>query len=666
MCGIVGFVEQNRPTLLAAERQVRKMADTLTHRGPDGYGCWVDGNIGFGHRRLSIQDLSEAGHQPMSSDSERFTMVFNGEIYNHLELRNALQESGVKVQWRGHSDSETLLECISLWGLDKTLQKAKGMFAIALWDKKLQNLCLARDRIGEKPLYYGWSGSAFVFGSELKALLAHDKFERNIEPTALQQFVRFGYVPAPLSIWCGVYKLEPGTILEISGDAPPAPPSQPLRSGSSFGTIGIRSFWSLAERFEHGKRNQYKNHDEGVAALESALNAAVKRQLISDVPVGAFLSGGIDSSTIVALMQQCSSTQVKTFTIGFHNKAFDESPHAKKVAEHLETEHHEFFVTDQEAQDVIPTLPHLYDEPFADSSQIPTFLVSQMARKSVTVALSGDAGDELFGGYNRYFWSDKVWRYFASLPFPLRSAIGKAALNLPVSSLDRLGKLLNYFRQGSSGLAFFGDKVHRLADRLTNVQNIDDLYFSLVCQKRNPMQMLNASVIKATVPSVFDYPMPKSGSDDPIDRMMYRDMMTYLPDDILCKVDRAAMGASLETRVPFLDPDVIDVSTRMARQSKIQNNIGKWPVREILYKHVPREVIDRPKAGFGIPVGAWLRGPLRPWAEATLWGGNKPLSDYFNVKEVQFEWQEHLSGRRDATSFLWSVLTFQAWREVWH
>lgn len=664
MCGIVGLLQREKSGLRETESILLKMSNTLAHRGPDGYGSWAQGAVGFGHRRLSIQDLSNAGKQPMSCRNNRFTMVFNGEIYNHFDLRNDLIKVGVAVPWRGHSDTETLLECISVWGLDETLKRCKGMFAVALWDQSSMSLSLARDRIGEKPLYYGWAGSTFVFGSELKALVAHPEFSKSIDRTAVAQFMRFAYIPAPLSIWQGVYKLEPGTVLEIKDSHPARPPAQPVRSGQGYESLHIRSYWSLAEQAEKGARNTITNDAEAVDSLESTLKQAIQRQLISDVPLGAFLSGGVDSSTIVALMQESSTTRVKTFTICFESAAFDEAPYARRIAQHLGTDHHEFIVTDNDARAVIHKLPYLYDEPFADSSQIPTHLVSQHARTHVIVALSGDAGDELFGGYNRYLWSKKLWNYFERIPFSMRKILGRSIRSVPVSSWDKVGTVLNQLRQGTAGVAFLGDKAHRLAGCLSDVQNLDELYFSLASQKPDPRPIFKEGFI-SVLPPAFDYPTAQLGPDSDIARMMYRDMMSYLPDDILCKVDRAAMGVSLETRVPFLDPDVIDVATRMTIETKIRGSVGKWPIRQILYKRVPQEMIDRPKAGFAIPVGEWLRGPLRTWAEDTLWSSSKPLSDWFDAEAIRKTWEDHVSGQRDSTSFLWSVLMFQQWREVW-
>lgn len=662
MCGLTGLFDPTDRSGDALRSLVQGMTVRLIHRGPDGDGVWVEGRVALGHRRLSILDISPAGAQPMLSSDDRWVIAFNGEIFNHLDLRRDLEGLGAAPAWRGHSDTETLLAAVAHWGLDDTLLRAYGMFALALWDRRDGRLSLARDRMGEKPLYWGWAGRSLVFGSELKALSAHPEFAGGIDRGALAQYLRFAYVPAPRSIHPGIYKLEPGTILQLDGPPPVTPPSEPIRPGQAHGTLSIRRYWYLNDQVEAGSRDMITDEREAVAALDKALSAAVGRQMLSDVPLGAFLSGGIDSSVIVALMQAQSARPVRTFTIGFHEAAFDESSYAEAVARHLGTDHQMLRVTEAEARGVIPDLPGLYDEPFADSSQIPTYLVSRIARAEVTVALSGDGGDELFGGYNRYLWGPRIWNKFAPLPHPIRRALGAAIRQVPVPVWDGLGTTNGWMRP-DGGIARLGDKAHRLADRLRTVRTLDDLYLSLVSEWTEPSGLLDPTAGNPL--SQLDDPLPRSGIDHSAARMMVQDLRSYLPDDILCKVDRAAMGVSLETRVPFLDPDVIALSTRLPLSLKIWDGRGKWVLRQVLNRYVPPDLIDRPKTGFGIPVGLWLRGPLRDWAEALLSYDRLADGGLLDPEPIREAWAEHLSGRRDWTHRLWIILMFQAWRARW-
>ena len=694
MCGFAGFLSAQPGGIDGLEAVATRMASAIAHRGPDDSGAWADAQAGIalGHRRLSIVDLSPAGHQPMASRSGRFVMAFNGEIYNHLELRAELERADGLPRcarndgarggaWRGHSDTETLLAGFEQWGMDATLAKTVGMFAIALWDVQERTLHLARDRFGEKPLYYGWAGSgagrAFVFGSELKALRAFPGFSNPVCRQALAQYMRFMVVPAPLSIYEGIYKLEPGCLLRVAaGDG------LPRFARNDEAGISIKRWWALADVVHAGAKNQLTDEVEAVDALEQRLGDAVRLQSLADVPLGAFLSGGVDSSAIVALMRQQSTRPVKTFTVGFEEAGFDESPHARAVAKHLGTDHAELFVTAAEAQAVISQLPAMYDEPFADSSQIPTHLVCRAARQHVTVALSGDAGDELFGGYNRYFWGPRIWAKLAWMPYPMRQALGAAISAMPVAGWDAIAKPLNTLRAGSDGVARLGEKLHKLARSMHGVRNLDDLYLSLVSEWQNPASVVRAENGKDGAgnglprcarndgalsrqcersAAIHDFTVPENL--DPVERMMYRDSMTYLPDDILCKVDRAAMATSLETRVPFLDHRVAELAWQMPLGMKIKGGQGKWALRQVLYKHVPRELIDRPKAGFGIPVGQWLRGPLRPWAESLLDEKRLQQEGYFYPAPIRQKWAEHLAGQRDHTASLWAVLMFQAWLE---
>jgi asparagine synthase (glutamine-hydrolysing) len=672
MCGIAGYLTNN--VISYSEEVVTRMALAISHRGPDDAGVWVDENAGIalGHRRLSILDLSVAGHQPMNSARDQFVLAFNGEIYNHLELRAELEKNSAPFRdWVGRSDTETLLAGFEAWGVEATLKKTLGMFAIALWNRKEKTLTLARDRFGEKPLYYGWVGSgsnaAFVFGSELKALRAYPSFANSISRAALALYMRFTYVPAPHSIYQNIFKLEPGCILSISGVMPPEP-SEPLSPPAIHGGLSLRRWWALADVVKIGAQTQIVDEVEAVHTLDQRLSDAVQLQSLSDVPLGAFLSGGVDSSAIVALMQKQSTRPVKTFTVGFEEAGFDESPHARAVAQHLGTDHTELFVTAAEAQSVIPLLPKIYDEPFADSSQIPTHLVCKAARNQVKVALSGDAGDELFGGYNRYFWGPRIWRRLAWLPYPARHLLGGLIQSVPMAGWDALSRPVNALIPSNQGISRAGDKAHKLAVRLDSVRNLDDLYRSLVSEWQVPAQVVKGGesghfeAIFAPK-SLLDDPKPTQGAEQHQLRMMFKDSMTYLPDDILCKVDRAAMATSLETRVPFLDQRVAELAWQLPLHMKIRGNEGKWALRQVLYKYVPRELIDRPKAGFGVPVGEWLRGPLRDWAESLLAENRLQAEGYFYPSPIRSKWAEHLSGRSDHTSSLWTVLMFQAWLE---
>lgn len=698
MCGLAGFMTTGAVAPDGLEAVATRMALAIKHRGPDDAGAWADAQAGMavGHRRLSIVDLSPAGHQPMVSHGGRYVIAFNGEIYNHLELRAELEGGagsgslhpcpfrlageGV-IAWRGHSDTETLLAGFEAWGIETTLQKTVGMFAIALWDRQDRVLTLARDRFGEKPLYYGWAGSgtagAFVFGSELKALRAYPGFANPVCREALAQYMRFMYVPAPRSIYQGVYKLEPGCLLTVHGEPPVAAPPQPLRPGNPHGSLTIKRWWALAHAVQAGTSHPISSEADGLAQLNHAMQEAVHLQALADVPLGAFLSGGVDSSLIVALMQQqarqAGSSPVKTFTVGFEEAGFDEAPYARAVAKHLGTHHTELYVTAAEAQALVPQLPHMYDEPFADTSQIPTHLVCKAARQHVTVALSGDAGDELFGGYNRYFWGPRIWNQLAWLPYPARQALGGAIKAVPVGAWHALGSPLNALRPGAKGIARLGDKAHKLAARLRGVRNLDDLYVSLVTEWQDPAAVVKQVAATDLARNGLELPWQSGDAEttmhtpanfSEVERMMYRDSMSYLPDDILCKVDRAAMATSLETRVPFLDHRVAEVAWRLPLHMKIRGNVGKWALRQVLYQHVPRELIERPKAGFAIPLGQWLRGPLRDWAEALLNEQRLQAQGHFHPQPIRTRWAEHLSGQRDHTSSLWAVLMFQTWLEA--
>ena len=651
MCGLSGyFGGVSGLDSVAVDNLLAKMAEAIKHRGPNSAGYWSDikHGIGLAHSRLAVVDISPAGKQPMFSPSGRYVIAFNGEIYNHLDLRASLKNAGTgvsaSVMWRGHSDTETLLAGFDSWGIRGTIERCVGMFAFALWDQKERVLTLGRDRLGEKPLYYGWQGASFIFGSELKALKVHPSFQAEIDRDALCLFMRHNYVPAPYSIYQGIYKLPPGHLLTVSAERP-----EPL----------VESYWSLSDVAESGCRSPLGGSDRDVTdELERLLKSAVRQQMMADVPLGAFLSGGIDSSTVVALMQAQSDRPVKTFTIGFNEEGYNEAVHAKAVAHHLGTDHTELYVTPQQALDVIPNLPSLYCEPFADSSQIPTFLVSQLAKQHVTVSLSGDAGDELFSGYNRYVLGQKLWSTLSRAPVGLRAVAASGIRALSPGTWNSIARPFQALASNSLRLANFGDKLHKGAGVLA-ARRIDDLYLGLlthwnpeaiVLNGREPATVLNGS------------PPPLAGLDQ-VQRMMALDAMTYLPDDILVKVDRAAMGVSLESRVPFLDHRVVEFAWRIPQSMKLRDGVGKWILREVLYRHVPKELVERPKMGFGVPIDVWLRGPLRDWAEALLDEGRLRQEGFFDPDPIRTKWAEHLSGKRNWQYLLWDVLMFQAWLE---
>ena len=650
MCGIAGAMGAAGTARYEFEAQARRMSGAISHRGPDDEGSWCDPDVGLvlAHRRLAIVDLSPAGHQPMLSASGRWVVVFNGEIYNHLDLRRVLEQAQVAPGWRGHSDTETLLAGFDAWGIRATVERCIGMFAFAVWDRRERVLTLGRDRLGEKPLYYGWQGSGekacFLFASELKALKAHPAFAAEIDRDALCLLMRHNCIPAPHSIYRGISKLLPGNLLTISlARRDPA----------------VETYWSLAEVAVAGNRDPFTGPSTQVVDdLEALLMSAVRQQMVADVPLGAFLSGGIDSSTIVALMQAQSSRPVKSFTIGFNEDGYNEAVHAKAVARHLGTEHTELYVTPRQALDVIPRLPSLYCEPFADSSQIPTFLVSQLARQHVTVSLSGDAGDELFAGYNRYVLASNLWGRISRMPGSLRSVSAACIRGVPPSAWSKLLRPLRPFTLASLRQANVGDKLHKGADVLS-ARSADDLYLGLVTHWE-PGRLVIGGSEPATVLRGNRLALP--GLDD-VQRMMALDAMTYLPDDILVKVDRAAMGVSLESRVPFLDHRVVEFAWRVPQSMKLRDGVGKWALRQVLYRHVPKELIERPKMGFGVPIDDWLRGPLRDWAEDLLNARRLTGEGFFDPLPIRQKWAEHLSGARNWQYLLWDVLMFQAWQE---
>ncbi len=648
MCGLTGFLACGTACPAGAEALARRMAAALTHRGPDDQGVWADADTGIAlaHRRLSILDLSPQGHQPMLSQCGRYVIVFNGEVYNFAAIRDELERAGAAPAWRGHSDTEVMLAAIAAWGLEAALKKFVGMFAFALWDREARTLSLARDRLGEKPLYYGWQGKTFLFGSELKALRAHPAFRAGIDRDALTLFLRHNAIPSPYSIYHGIHKLPPGTFLQLQAGQKDARPV---------------AYWSARHVAEAGQRNPYQGSErEATDELARLLGQAVGGQMVADVPLGAFLSGGIDSTTVVALMQAQSARPVKTFTIGFNEPGYNEAEHAHAVARHLGCEHTELYVTPQDAIDVIPSLAAIYDEPFADSSQIPTCLVSHLARQHVTVSLSGDGGDELFGGYNRYFWARNLWRKLGWAPRPLRAALAGVLTALPPSAWNAAFQKLERWLPARLRYANPGDKLHKAAEILA-VRSPEEIYLGLVSHWKNPAQLVPGS---HEPPSLLTDPAHRADLPDFEHRMMYLDTVTYLPDDILTKVDRAAMAVSLETRVPLLDHRLVEFAWRVPLSMKIRNSQGKWLLRQVLYRYVPKDLIERPKMGFGVPIDHWLRGPLRDWAEALLSEERLEREGFLDPVPIRQRWQEHLSGKRNWQYHLWDVLMWQAWLEA--
>lgn len=650
MCGIVGFVSgAKNPERLDS---IGDMADALRHRGPDHGDRWIDRDAGvaLGHRRLSILDLSPSGNQPMASANGHFVIAFNGEIYNYLDIRAELEARGNAPAWHGHSDTEVMLAAIGAWGIEQAVRKFVGMFAFALWDREQRVLHLCRDRMGEKPLYYAWHNGVFMFGSELKALRRHPAWRDEIDRDALALGMRHNYIPAPYTIYKGAYKLPPGTILSLRAEA--------LGGSPQFSPT---PFWSLREAAENGITQPFNGSEaDAIDELERVVRRSIRMQMIADVPLGAFLSGGIDSSTVVSLMQLESRRPVKTFTIGFKERDYNEAEYAKAVARHLGTEHTELYVTPEEAMAVIPLLPALYDEPFSDSSQIPTYLVAKLAKTQVTVALSGDGGDELFGGYNRYFLGRAIQRRMYPIPASLRAGAARALTAISPGGWDRFVGPIARRLPARLKINTVGDRLHKLAEVLT-CRTPQEMYRNLVSHWKEPTMLVSGST---EPPTVLTDSRQLTGVDDFTQQMMYLDAVSYLPDDILVKVDRASMGVSLETRVPFLDHRIVEFAWRLPLSMKIKGSTGKWPLRQLLARHVPPSLTERPKVGFGVPIDAWLRGPLREWAAELLRPARLRAEGYLNCEQVETKWREHSSGARNWQYYLWDVLMFQSWLEA--
>lgn len=646
MCGIAGVL-YSKPTLNNSEflSLMRNIGDTLSHRGPDDHGEWVDpsSGVGLAHRRLSIIDLSPAGHQPMVSKNNRYVICFNGEIYNYREIRANLEKSG--VIFNGHSDTETLLESIACVGLEKTLELVNGMFAFALWDKETRTLTLARDRIGKKPLYYGYSNGVFLFGSELKALKKHAAFDNEIDRAALGQFIQYIWLSGPHSIFKNFKKLQPGCFLTVNLD-------------DLSKVHDPKTYWSLSQIAHNGQGNSYSGgYEQATNDLERLLLDSVNQRMIADVELGALLSGGIDSSLVVSMMQSQSSRKIKTFSIGFHEATHNEAVHAKKIAKYLGTEHSELYVTPQECMEVIPKLATMYDEPFGDVSQIPTYLVSRLANKEVKVVLSGDGGDELFAGYTRYFRCLEHWRKHENIPVFVRPAIGE--------SMDALAKILWQLtkgyraKEGVKGWRRFGAKLEKRARRIDAKSSLE-LFVRMMARYKNISEIvIGSGETKSILTDKSQWP----NLGDPILDMTYIDSKCYLPDDILVKVDRATMATSLEARCPLLDKRIIEFAWKIPMSMKVNENGGKRILKNVLSKYLPQELTDRKKMGFGVPIGTWLRGPLHEWAEDLLNSQTMKQQDYFNESTVQKIWAQHQSGWRNHDDILWSILMFQAWIE---
>ena len=644
MCGIAGFL--SKPSAGDFDDSIKAMTGALSSRGPDASASWIDRDQGvaLGHTRLSILDLSAMGSQPMLSDDNRYVIVFNGEIYNHLELRHAVK----KTDWDGRSDTETLLAAIKDWGIEKTLKEIVGMFAFAVFDRKNNELTLARDRFGEKPLYFGWQGECLLFGSELKALAQHPSFLGLVNSGALEAFLTFGYVPTPLSIWSGIQKLEPGCYVTIPlGNIYHIPPRQ--------------VYWNSVEIFDSSPK-LYQSLGASVDKLHEMLSKSVQEKLVADVPVGAFLSGGIDSSSIVAIMQSISDSQVQTFTVGFLESGYDESRHAAKIAAYLGTCHHDIQVSASDLIDLVPLIPQAFDEPFGDSSQIPTFLLSKLASQHVKVVLSGDGADELFGGYNRYTWMPTLIRFFGSLPDTARLSFARLLLKVSPLHWDVFSKSLpKGLRQPA-----FGDKIHKLGG-LLSIDNLEEAYKFVSSNALDPSGLFKNDFLRQKTSSVSwaTELLRDKGTASTAHGMMIADVVSYMTDDILCKVDRSGMANSLETRMPFLDHRLADYAFCLPQQHKISGLQGKIVLKTMLERFVPSSLTARPKQGFALPIDSWLRGCLAEWSFELLNDTSLVSQNWLKPDLITQKWDEHFSGRKNHQHFLWNILMLQSWCKKW-
>jgi len=648
MCGIAGVLDRRGPRAEVLRAAVTPMIEVLRHRGPDDSGCWVDEQTGtvLGHRRLSIVDLSDVGHQPMVSESGRYVLDYNGEIYNFAQLR---AELAPRCRFRGSGDTEVLAAAIDQWGLRDALARCNGMFAFALWDRRERSLSFARDRLGEKPLYYGWVGEALLFGSELKALRAHPEFDAGVDRDALTLYFRHNCVPAPYSIFEGIRKLPPGTILTFGPDVRPGSLPEP------------EPYWALRDVVDGRAGSPFTGGvEEALDELDLLLRDAVGLRMHADVPLGAFLSGGIDSSLVVALMQAQASTKVKSFTVAFDDAGYDEAIDARQVASHLGTEHTELLVTHDDVLSTVPALAELYDEPFSDSSQLPTFLLSRMTREHVTVALSGDGGDELFGGYNRYLWAEGAWDRLRRVPRPIRGGLGRLVGTVPPRFYDAAFRGAGPILPSQLRIRTPGTKMQKVATVLGS-GDVADMHLRLASHFQHPEALVLGG---HEPPTVLSSPDRWPALADPVALMMFLDAASYLPDDILVKVDRASMGVSLEVRVPYLDHRVAAWAWGLPPDLRIRSGKGKWLLRQLLHRYVPESLVERPKMGFGPPIGDWLRGPLRAWAEDLLAPARLGREGYLQPAVVRRLWAEHLSGRWDRQYELWDVLMFQVWLET--
>jgi len=645
MCGLAGLFSGGGWNEEELHRVARRMSDTIAHRGPDDDGVWINAESGvaLSFRRLAIVDLSEQGHQPMRSESGRYVIVFNGEVYNHNRLRPQLEAKGRR--FRGHSDTEVILAAFEEWGIERAVREFIGMFAIAVWDCQRRELSLIRDRLGIKPLFVYQRAGLVSFGSELKALIAGPEFDRTLDTAALTAYLRYLYVPAPRSIFRHASKLLPGHILTIVDPAKPLPASRP--------------FWSARAAARQGLSAQFSGGDtEAVGDLETLLTDAVKLRMQADVPLGALLSGGIDSSTVVALMQASADRPVKTFTIGFDQQDFDEAAHARAVANHLGTDHTELRLTGEDALAVIPRLPEMFDEPLADPSQIPTYLVCELARREVTVALTGDGGDELFGGYNRYIQGERMIAGFQRWPGLLRRFSASGLTAMSPRTWNRMRDRLAPVFPAAGNARHLGERMHKLGGVLRG-GSPQGMYRSLLSAWQDPQSL----VVGSNGGKELDASLGEEFTLGLMERMMLADQVAYLPDDLLAKVDRASMAVSLEARVPILDHRVVEMSWRLPRKFKVRDGRGKWILRQILYKHVPPALVDREKMGFSVPMAKWLGGPLRTWAGDLLLSGDS--ADLLQSRVLQKEWDRFLGGDSSVATGIWAVVMFRAWQTRW-